>query len=66
MAVALSLSARQHRLLGRGRDSGPTGQPPDLDELWRDLNRKLGGLFGNKNGGSRVLAGAMEVGFNQT
>ncbi|MBV7544061.1 FtsH protease activity modulator HflK [Acidovorax sp. sic0104] len=29
------------------------GQPPDLDELWRDLNRKLGGLFGGKNGGGR-------------
>jgi membrane protease subunit HflK len=25
--------------------------PPDLDELWRDLNRKLGGLFGGKGGG---------------
>ncbi|MEN9420139.1 MAG: hypothetical protein RI988_3760, partial [Pseudomonadota bacterium] len=24
--------------------------PPDLDELWRDFNRKLGGLFGNKGG----------------
>jgi modulator of FtsH protease HflK len=22
--------------------------PPDLDELWRDFNRKLGGLFGGK------------------
>jgi membrane protease subunit HflK len=22
--------------------------PPDLDELWRDFNRKLSGLFGNK------------------
>jgi len=22
--------------------------PPDLDELWRDLNRKLSGLFGNQ------------------
>lgn len=28
------------------------GGPPDLDELWRDFNAKLGGLFGNKNGGS--------------
>ncbi|WP_027015030.1 FtsH protease activity modulator HflK [Comamonas composti] len=27
------------------------GQPPDLDELWRDLNRKLSGLFGGKSGG---------------
>ena len=38
----------------RGREQGPNvgGQPPDLDELWRDLNRKLGGLFGGKGGGS--------------
>ncbi|MBI3156116.1 MAG: FtsH protease activity modulator HflK, partial [Burkholderiales bacterium] len=29
--------------------------PPDLDELWRDFNRKLGGLFGNRGaaGGRR-------------
>ena len=26
--------------------------PPDLDELWRDFNRKLGGLFGGKGGGN--------------
>ncbi len=25
--------------------------PPDLDELWRDFNRKLNGLFGGKGGG---------------
>jgi membrane protease subunit HflK len=31
-----------------GRDG-----PPDLDELWRDFNRKLSGLFGGKGGGSR-------------
>ena len=48
---------------GRGRDSGPTGQPPDLDELWRDLSRKLGGLFGNKNGGSRGPGGGNGGGF---
>ena len=37
----------------RGGDQRPnsSGQPPDLDELWRDLNRKLGSLFGAKNGG---------------
>ncbi len=38
----------------RGREQGGNngnGQPPDLDELWRDLNRKLGGLFGGKGGG---------------
>jgi modulator of FtsH protease HflK len=27
--------------------------PPDLDELWRDFNRKLGGLFGNTKSGGR-------------
>jgi hypothetical protein len=27
--------------------------PPDLDELWRDFNRKLSGLFGGKGGGGR-------------
>ncbi len=26
--------------------------PPDLDELWRDFNRKLGGLLGGKGGGA--------------
>jgi modulator of FtsH protease HflK len=25
--------------------------PPDLDELWRDFNRKLSGLFGGNKGG---------------
>jgi membrane protease subunit HflK len=30
----------------RGKDDGP----PDLDELWRDFNRRLNGLFG-KGGG---------------
>lgn len=33
---------------GNGR--GPNQGPPDLDELWRDFNRKLGGLFGGKRG----------------
>jgi len=52
------------RLRGR-RPDGPAGAglhlnsggrgdgPPDLDELWRDLNRKLGGLFGGKGGPPR-------------
>ncbi len=31
-----------------GRGDGP----PDLDELWRDFNRKLTGLFGGKGGGN--------------
>lgn len=31
---------------GGGQSGGPNQGPPDLDELWRDFNRKLGGLFG--------------------
>jgi modulator of FtsH protease HflK len=27
--------------------------PPDLEELWRDFNRRLNGLFGRKGSGSR-------------
>src|SRR5262245_34330699 len=29
----------------------PGQGPPDLDELWRDFNRKLNGLFGRRGGG---------------
>ena len=29
---------------GRGEND-----PPDLEEVWRDFNRKLGTLFGNSN-----------------
>ena len=46
---------------GRGEDKnddkrpegnkGPNQGPPDLDELWRDYNRMLGGLFGGRRGG---------------
>ena len=37
---------------GGGGGRGPNQGPPDLDELWRDFNRKLGGLFGGKGGGN--------------
>lgn len=38
---------RGGRHLNNGRNEGP----PDLDELWRDFNRKLSGMFGNTKGG---------------
>ncbi|MBT9490489.1 MAG: FtsH protease activity modulator HflK [Rubrivivax sp.] len=38
---------RLRPLLNNGRNDGP----PDLDELWRDFNRKLGGLFGGRGSG---------------
>jgi membrane protease subunit HflK len=34
-----------------GKRPGREG-PPDLDELWRNFNRKLDGLFGRRGGGS--------------
>ncbi|NYE22556.1 FtsH protease activity modulator HflK [Pigmentiphaga litoralis] len=36
-----------------GGKNNNNGGPPDLDELWRDFNRRLGGLFGRKPGGPR-------------
>lgn len=44
---------------GNNGNNGPRGQgpnqgPPDLDELWRDFNRKLGGLFGGARNGRRA------------
>jgi membrane protease subunit HflK len=38
-------------LIGRALPMFNKGDgPPDLDELWRDFNRKLSGLFGGKGG----------------
>jgi membrane protease subunit HflK len=39
---------------GQGNRQGPrrpSEGPPDLDEVWRDFNRRLSGLFGGKKGG---------------
>jgi modulator of FtsH protease HflK len=42
----------------RPRPQGSNQGPPDLDELWRDFNRKLGGLLGGGSGrGGRGGAG---------
>lgn len=41
----------------RPQNQGPNQGPPDLDELWRDFNRKLGGLFGGKNNAGRAGRG---------
>ncbi|HEX5804125.1 MAG TPA: FtsH protease activity modulator HflK [Azospira sp.] len=38
-----------------GNDNGgrrPNQGPPDLEELWRDFNRKLSGMLGKKGGGN--------------
>ncbi|MEO3712872.1 FtsH protease activity modulator HflK [Roseateles sp. 2.12] len=42
----LPRARRDAALLNNGRNDGP----PDLDELWRDFNRKLSGFFGGRGG----------------
>ncbi|MFN8898203.1 MAG: protease modulator HflK N-terminal domain-containing protein, partial [Pseudomonadota bacterium] len=40
---------RRFFLIFNNRNDGP----PDLDELWRDFNKKLTGLFGGRGGPQR-------------
>ena len=48
-------SSQNNQHNNRPRGQGPNQGPPDLDELWRDFNRKLGGLFGGgRNGGNNT------------
>jgi membrane protease subunit HflK len=47
----------------QGQGQGPNQGPPDLDELWRDFNRKLGGLFGGKQTGQRARGNGGNGGF---
>jgi membrane protease subunit HflK len=37
---------------GGGNNGGGNQGPPDLEEIWRDFNRRLSGVFGKKGGGS--------------
>ena len=50
LAVLMSLNDPQW---GRRPNQGP----PDLDEVWRDFNRKLSGLFGRRGGGGEEPQG---------
>ncbi len=43
-ASKLCAAAARRLTMSNGRNDGP----PDLDELWRDFNRKLSGMFGGK------------------
>ncbi len=57
LGIFMSLNDPQwgNRGGGDGNSGGgprrPNDGPPDLEELWRDLNRKLTPLFGKKGGG---------------
>ena len=46
----------------RGNDNGggkrPNQGPPDLEELWRDFNRRLSGMFNKKSGGGNDGGGS--------
>jgi membrane protease subunit HflK len=44
-----------------GGNKGGNQGPPDLEELWRDFNRRLSGLFGRKGGGDGDGGGRMPV-----
>jgi membrane protease subunit HflK len=52
----------------RGNDNGggkrPNQGPPDLEELWRDLNRRLSGIFDKKGGGGDGGGNRPSVDFN--
>ncbi len=37
----------------RRPNSGGQGGPPDLDQVWRDFNKRLNSLFGARRGGGR-------------
>ncbi len=64
LGILMSLNDPQWGNRGGGdgdkpNDNGsrrPSDGPPDLEELWRDFNRKLSGMFG-KNGGGRGNGG---------
>lgn len=54
LKLALPQSAGPDVVYNNGRNDGP----PDLDELWRDFNRKLSGLFAGKGGGDNNNSGS--------
>ena len=37
-----------------GKRGGGKEGPPDLDEMWRNFNQKLNGLFGRRRGGGEL------------
>jgi membrane protease subunit HflK len=59
-SIGVLMSLNDPQWGNRGNDNGggnnggkrPNQGPPDLEELWRDLNRRLSGMFDKKGGGS--------------
>lgn len=50
MIAGILMSLNDHGW-GNKPGGGNKGGPPDLDELWRDFNRRLSGMMGRKGGG---------------
>lgn len=53
MITGIRMSLNDPRWGNQGKDNnrGNNQGPPDLEELWRDFNRRLSGLFGGKKPG---------------
>jgi len=58
-SVGVLMSLNDPQWGNRGGDGGnggggrrPNQGPPDLEQLWRDLNRRLSGIFDRKRGGA--------------
>lgn len=65
--MTAALRPNRSRPMNSGSDRGlvysnRNDGPPDLDELWRDFNRKLGGLFGGKGSGQPPQRGGGDGG----
>jgi len=67
LIAAIIMSMNDH---GWGNKPDPGGNkggnqgPPDLEELWRDVNRRLSALFGKKSGGGPGGGGVPGPPFN--
>ena len=52
IGLLMSLNDPQWGNRGNGDGRRPNQGPPDLEDLWRDFNRRLSGMFGKKGGGN--------------
>jgi membrane protease subunit HflK len=53
----MSLNDPQWGRKGGGGGGGGKDGPPDLDELWRNFNQRLSGMFGRRGGGGGGATG---------
>lgn len=60
----MSLNDPQWGSNGNGGGKRPNQGPPDLEELWRDFNRRLSGMFDKNNGGGGNGGGRPPAEFN--